>query len=136
MNLQSMRIFVASMSTGLLLSALFIAPSVAVIPISCGKPIEAANGTHGPVLCPNGAPNKQMRSWLKKSTPHVMALNASATNAQIRKAACADVTLMNATGPLVNDAYTYQFARYDWRGKRIKPAVFDLRLGVEFNCSN
>jgi len=136
MNLQHLKIFVASVSAGLLMSGLFIAPASAATPVPCGKPVAAANGTHGPVLCPNGAPNSQMRLWLKKSAPHVMALNATATNAQIRKAACADVALENATGPLVTNAYTYQYARYGWRGQHIKPAAFDLRLGVEFNCSN
>ncbi len=107
---------------------------MAVAPDACGKPVALANGTHGPVLCPGGAPNSQLRGWLKKSAPNVMALNAQATHAQIRTAACADVATKHATGPLVTDAYTYQFARYDWEGKRLSPKVFDLRLGVQFNC--
>jgi len=136
MTLQHLRLLVASVSAGLLASALFIDPSSAATPVPCGKPIAASNGTHGPVLCPNGAPNSQLRAWLKKSAPHVMALSKNSTNAQIRKAACADVALEHATGPLVTNAYTYQYARYGWRGQHITPTVFDLRLGVQFNCSD
>lgn len=136
MNSRATHETVAIGVVALLLSALFAAPALAVAPVPCGKPVAAANGTHGPVLCPNGAPNRQVRTWLKKSAPHVMALPASATNAQIRNAACADVTLEHATGPLVTNAYTYQFARYDWRGKHLKPAVFDVRLGAKFDCGS
>jgi len=128
------RLALASAAVTLAVSGLCIVPTSAITPVACGKPVAAANGTHGPVLCPGGAPNKEMRSWLVKSAPHVMALKAVTTDAQIREAACSDVALENATGPLVTDAYTYQYARYNWKGKHLRPAVFDMRLGVEFDC--
>lgn len=134
MHSDAMRAAVVTATFGLIASVFFSLPASAITPKECGKPVAAANGTHGPVLCPTGAPNLQMRSWLKKSAPHTMALKAKVTDAQIRKAACKDVALEMATGPMVTDAYTYQYALNNWRGKHIKPSVFDLRLGVEFNC--
>ncbi len=128
------RLALATTAVALAVCGLSIAPASAITPVACGKPVAAANGTPGPVLCPGGAPNSEMRGWLVKSAPHVMALKAVTTDAQIREAACSDVALVNATGPLVTDAYTYQFARYNWKGKHLKPAVFDMRLGVEFDC--
>ena len=129
-----MRVSLASTAIALTATALSLASASATTPIACGKPVAAANGTHGPVLCASGAPNKQMDSWLTKSAPHTMALKAKSPDAQIRNAACNDVALQNATGPLVTDAYTYQYALHNWRGQHIKPSVFSMRLGVEFNC--
>ena len=129
-----LRLTLASTTVALTATALSLVPASAVAPVACGKPVTAANGTHGPVLCAGGAPNKQMVGWLTKSAPHTMALKSKSTNAQIRNAACDDVALQNATGPLVTDAYTYQYALHNWRGQHIKPSVFSQRLGVEFNC--
>ena len=134
MNARLARLALASTAAALTTTALCLVPASATAPIACGKPVAAANGTHGRVLCANGAPNKDMIGWLTKSAPHTMALKVKATDAQIRNAACNDVALQNATGPLVTDAYTYQYALNNWQGQHIKPSVFSLRLGVEFNC--
>lgn len=136
MDTRSARRIVSYAGGGILAAIACVGPAAAIAPIACGKPVAMADGTHGPVLCPNGAPNRQMRAWLIESAPHTMALKAKVTDAQIRKAACNDVALEKATGPLVTDAYTYQYALNNWRGVHIKPAVFDLRLGVEFNCGD
>lgn len=102
------------------------APAQALSTSTCGRVQIYQNGTVGPVLCPNGHPNARVLKYLRANTPHMMALGAKARWAQIQYAACADAP--NSTLPMLGDAYTYLYARYNWRGRNVSPATFDRRI--------
>jgi len=105
----------------------------AVTPVACAKPVQAADGSYGPVLCTTGAPNRLVQAKLKLEAPRVMALSASASNTAILQAACADMSKAKASTSMLVDAYKYQFARHNWNGKHIKPARFARSLNT---CSS
>lgn len=104
-------------------------PAMAKAPHACARATQAQDGTYGPVLCANGAPNSRARALLAKQAPQVMSLKRTATDAAILKAACADVTTANATLPMIGDAYAYQYARFDWKGKHRTPVGLSLQVG-------
>ncbi|HEV8024650.1 MAG TPA: hypothetical protein VGP37_07185, partial [Candidatus Nanopelagicales bacterium] len=58
---------------------------------SCGS-TKYEDGTVGPAVCPNGKPNKAVRSTYRDQAPNVMALKEDATRKQVLAALCADHT--------------------------------------------
>lgn len=99
--------------------------ALAVTPSPCGL-VQYQNGTVGPTLCPDGHPNSRVQSSLKAMTPRLMALNRGARWAAIKKAACADAP--NSSNQMVANAYVWQYARLNWRGKNVTPRKFVWRL--------
>ncbi|MDD2857915.1 MAG: hypothetical protein PHU75_04485 [Candidatus Nanopelagicales bacterium] len=92
----------------------------------CAKVVEYQDGTFGPVLCPNGTPNLAVQAKLAEEAPRTMALRATATTTGATKAICTDRA--TASIPMVINAYTYQYSRYQWSGRTLAPMALGKRL--------
>jgi len=95
--------------TGMFALSLLAAPAHAA---GCGLQ-KYQDGTVGPAVCPNGEANKGVRKTYAKVAPAIMALSASTTRAQLKKAICAD-SKKGASGVTLFDAVAYQAADFDW----------------------
>jgi hypothetical protein len=100
-------------------------------PKNCGKVLLAQDGNPSPVVCPDGSPNSNAKAVLKVSNPEVMALTKSASSAQIVQALCGDFA--NSSIPLLTSAYSYQYALFDWKGKRNSPDQYANNLVANSN---
>lgn len=95
--------------TGMFALSVLAAPAHAA---GCGLQ-KYQDGTVGPAVCPNGEANKDVRKTYAKVAPAIMALSASTTHAQLKKAICAD-SKKGASGVTLFDAVAYQAADFDW----------------------
>ena len=85
----------------------------------CGKPQVNADGSLGNVLCPNGKANSQVKKYLTKALPNVMALGKNPSRADVGNAACMDIDKNDI--PIVVDGYAYVHAANNY--KKPTPSV-------------
>jgi hypothetical protein len=129
---QSRRLAIGVATSAVLVGSLVPTSAVQAAP-GCAKVMEYQDGTFGPVLCPNGMPNLAVQSKLTEEAPRTMALRATATTAGATKAICADRE--TASIPMVINAYTYQYARYQWSGRTLSPMAVGKRLIDDSLCA-
>ena len=78
----------------------------------CGKPQIDGDGSLGNVLCPNGKANSQVKKYLTKALPNVMALGKNPNKVAINNAACRDINKNSI--PMIVDGYTYVHAAHNY----------------------
>ena len=114
--------------TGVAVFALFVATPATAAPLAapastntekCGKPQVNADGSLGNVLCPNGKANSQVKKYLTKALPNVMALGKNPSRADVGNAACMDIDKNDI--PIVVDGYAYVHAANNY--KKPTPSV-------------
>ena len=114
--------------TGVAVFALFVATPATAAPLAapastntekCGKPQVNADGSLGNVLCPNGKANSQVKKYLTKALPNVMALGNNPSRADVGNAACMDIDKNDI--PIVVDGYAYVHAANNY--KKPTPSV-------------
>ena len=114
--------------TGVAVFALFAATPATAAPLAapastntekCGKPQVNADGSLGNVLCPNGKANSQVKKYLTKALPNVMALGKNPSRADVGNAACMDIDKNDI--PIVVDGYAYVHAANNY--KKPTPSV-------------
>ncbi len=114
--------------TGVAVFALFAATPASAAPLSaptgtntekCGKPEVNADGSLGNVLCPNGKANSQVKKYLTKALPNVMALGKNPSKADVGNAACMDIEKNDI--PIIVDGYAYVHAAHNY--KKPTPSV-------------
>jgi hypothetical protein len=114
--------------TGVAVFALFAATPATAAPLAvpastntekCGKPQVNADGSLGNVLCPNGKANSQVKKYLTKALPNVMALGKNPSRADVGNAACMDIDKNDI--PIIVDGYAYVHAANNY--KKPTPSV-------------
>ena len=114
--------------TGVAVFALFAATPATAAPLAapastntekCGKPQVNADGSLGNVLCPNGKANSQVKKYLTKALPNVMALGKNPSRADVGNAACMDIDKNDI--PIIVDGYAYVHAAHNY--KKPTPSV-------------
>ena len=114
--------------TGVAVFALFVATPATAAPLTaptgtytekCGKPQVNADGSLGNVLCPNGKANSQVKKYLTKALPNVMALGKNPSRADVGNAACMDIDKNDI--PIIVDGYAYVHAAHNY--KKPTPSV-------------
>ena len=114
--------------TGVAVFALFAATPATAAPLAvpastntekCGKPQVNADGSLGNVLCPNGKANSQVKKYLTKALPNVMALGKNPSRADVGNAACMDIDKNDI--PIIVDGYTYVHSAHNY--KKPTPSV-------------
>lgn len=119
MNLASR--FASIAIAGVAVFALFAATPATAAPISaptgtntekCGKPQVDADGSLGNVLCPNGKANLQVKKYLTKALPNVMALGKHPNWVAVNNAACHDISKNSI--PMIVNGYTYVHAAHNY----------------------
>ena len=110
-----------------LVGAAALALSVTGIPAqaaSCGS-TKYEDGTFGPAVCPNGKPNKSVRSAYRDAAPTIMALKEDSTRKQVLAALCTDHTA-GSMNVAMFDALQYKKAQYDWKPRVTRRAEREL----------
>ncbi len=114
--------------TGVAVFALFSATPATAAPLAvpastnteqCGKPQVNADGSLGNALCPNGKANSQVKKYLTKALPNVMALGKNPSRADVGNAACMDIDKNDI--PIIVDGYAYVHAAHNY--KKPTPSV-------------
>jgi hypothetical protein len=72
-----------------------------------------ADGSVGPISCPNGDLNVLAWQQIAAGNPLVMTLGPYATPSQVQEALCAD--MHNSTGPIATSAYQISALYYGWK---------------------
>ncbi len=85
----------------------------------CGKPQIDGDGSLGNVLCPNGKANSQVKKYLTKALPNVMALGKNPNRVAVNNAACRDIDKNSI--PMIVNGYTYVHAAHNY--KKPTPSV-------------
>lgn len=85
----------------------------------CGKPQIDGDGSLGNVLCPNGKANSQVKKYLTKALPNVMALGKHPNWVAVNNAACRDIDKNSI--PMIVNGYTYVHAAHNY--KKPTPSV-------------
>ena len=78
----------------------------------CGKPQIDGDGSLGNVLCPNGKANSQVKKYLTKALPNVMALGKNPNRVAVNNAACRDIDKNSI--PMIVNGYTYVHAAHNY----------------------
>ncbi len=114
--------------TGVAVFALLATTPASAAPLSapastntekCGKPQVDGDGTLSNVLCPNGKANSQVKKYLSKALPNVMALGKNPNRVAVNNAACRDIDENSI--PMIVDGYTYVHAAHNY--KKPTPSV-------------
>ena len=86
-----------------------------VTPESCGALNFAADGTAGPVTCPDGRPNVAADRYYRQLHLEVLSLGANATPAQVNTAICYDLRLGgHSSFPIETEAVQLAEAEQAW----------------------
>ena len=85
----------------------------------CGEPQIDGDGSLGNVLCPNGKANSQVKKYLTKALPNVMALGKNPNRVAVNNAACRDIDKNSI--PMIVNGYTYVHAAHNY--KKPTPSV-------------
>jgi hypothetical protein len=78
----------------------------------CGKPQVDGDGSLSNVLCPNGKANSQVKKYLTKALPNVMALGKNPNKVAVNNAACRDINKNSI--PMIVNGYTYVHAAHNY----------------------
>jgi hypothetical protein len=89
-------------------------PQWVVTPESCGALNYGADGSAGPITCPDGRPNAAAVTYYEKGGFKLLGLGANASPVDVTNAICADLRGNVTTNVIEQEVYNLMAAGMDW----------------------